>query len=367
MRGTGNSPRSSPRPSQGSSSRADSAAEKMRTSPTPGVCAAMPAAFFASASRSWPASGRTWIVASCDTEFCQPREACVMRIAVPADREARNVMMAITVTSARPAIEAAGTSGISRRSASASAPAACGSPSRESGWRLRRAVCDIRTVMSAPASSCASIENVQAAVAEDKPARVLELIHQREIVRRDDDGRAGLVELDEEPQEPARQRRIDIAGRLVGEQQFGPHDQRACDRGALLLAAGENRRQDVHAVAEADPAQKLDDLAAIRGIVAALHAQGQRDILVSGEMIEQAEILEDDADAAPEPGDRVLVERGRLFAEQADQSARRLQRQENELQQRRLAGAGGAGQELKALRLDVEAEIVEDLVAHPVA
>ena len=63
----------------------------------------------------------------------------------------------------------------------------------------------------------------------------------------------------------------------------------------------------------------------------------------------------------------VLVERGRLFAEQADQSARRLQRQENELEQRRLAGAGGAGQELKTLRLDVEAEIVEDLVAHPVA
>ena len=59
-----------------------------------------------------------------------------------------------------------------------------------------------------------------------------------------------------------RERRVDVAGRLVGEQQLGPRDQRAGDRGALLLAAGEDRRQHVHAVAEADPAQELDHLGA---------------------------------------------------------------------------------------------------------
>ena len=58
-------------------------------------------------------------------------------------------------------------------------------------------------------------------------------------------------------------RRIDVAGRLVGEQELRPRDHRARDRRALLLAAGQHRRQRIHAVAEADPVQQFDDLAAI--------------------------------------------------------------------------------------------------------
>ena len=45
------------------------------------------------------------------------------------------------------------------------------------------------------------------------------------------------------------QRRVDVAGRLVGEQQVGPHDERAGDGGTLLFAARENRRQHMHPVA----------------------------------------------------------------------------------------------------------------------
>jgi hypothetical protein len=43
-------------------------------------------------------------------------------------------------------------------------------------------------------------------------------------------------------------------------------------------------------------------------------------------MIEQAEILKDDADATAQPGDCVLAERRCVLAEQTDQAARRLQR-----------------------------------------
>ena len=52
------------------------------------------------------------------------------------------------------------------------------------------------------------------------PRRIL--IHQRDVVGRDDDGGAGLVEFDEQPQQPPRQCRIDVAGRLVGQQQLRP-------------------------------------------------------------------------------------------------------------------------------------------------
>ena len=67
-----------------------------------------------SASRSRPEVGRIWIVISRATSSCQPREESLMRMAAPAVSEARKVMMATTVTRARPAIEAAGTSAISR-------------------------------------------------------------------------------------------------------------------------------------------------------------------------------------------------------------------------------------------------------------
>ena len=112
-----------------------------------------------------------------------------------------------------------------------------------------------------------------------------------------------------------------VAGRLVGEQQLGPHDQRAGDRRPLLLAAGEHGGQHVHALAQPHPAQQLDHLVAVGRLLAALHAQRQGDVLVSGEVRQQPEILEDDADAAAQRGDRVLVEPGNVAAEQRDQPA----------------------------------------------
>jgi hypothetical protein len=50
---------------------------------------------------------------------------------------------------------------------------------------------------------------------QDKAAGVGVLIHERDVVGRDDDGSAGFVELDEQPQQAAREARVDIAGWLV--------------------------------------------------------------------------------------------------------------------------------------------------------
>ena len=52
-----------------------------------------------------------------------------------------------------------------------------------------------------------------------------------------DDGRAFLVELAEHPHHLLAMRGVEVAGRLVGEDQLGLADQGAGDGDALLLAA----------------------------------------------------------------------------------------------------------------------------------
>ncbi len=84
-------------------------------------------------------------------------------------------------------------------------------------------------------------------------------------------------------------------------------------------------------------------------------------------MFEQPEILEHDADAPAHAGQLVGVERRRVLVENRDAAARRLERQQHQPEQGRLAGARGAGQELKALRRDVERGVANDLRPQPIA
>ncbi len=103
------------------------------------------------------------------------------------------------------------------------------------------------------------------AVMQDEARRV-EPVHQGVIVGGDDHRGAEPVQLDEQPQQPVGDDRIDIAGRLVGEQQFGPADDGAGDGGALLLAAGQHLGIGMDAVAEPDPAEQVGDVLAVVGL-----------------------------------------------------------------------------------------------------
>ena len=73
----------------------------------------------------------------------------------------------------------------------------------------------------------------------------------------------GLVELDEQAQQPLRQSGIDVAGRLVGEQQLRPRDHRARDRRALLLAARRAPAAAPTCARRARPSSELHHLVAI--------------------------------------------------------------------------------------------------------
>src|SRR5262245_17083548 len=251
MRGTGRSSMTRPVPSHGSSRAADSVFEYGLTSRMPGTAAARAAAVATSASASRPGVGRTWMVTSRASSDCHSPAAALTSTTAPTVSDARNAMMATTATSARPAIESIGTIGVSsRRDDPISDPS--------SGWLVSIAI------------GLGSFIVMQPPIVQHQAAGI-ELIHQRDVVRGDDDGRPRLVELDEQPQQALGESGIHVAGRLVGEQQLRPRDHGARDGGALLLAAGKDRRQCPHAMAEPDPMQELRHLLAVALLAAPEH------------------------------------------------------------------------------------------------
>jgi len=73
------------------------------------------------------------------------------------------------------------------------------------------------------------------------------------VVRDEHDGPTAPVELPEERRDLGAGMAVEVAGRLVGEDQRGLRDQGAGDRHALLLPAAELGRLVVDSVAETQP------------------------------------------------------------------------------------------------------------------
>ena len=92
--------------------------------------------------------------------------------------------------------------------------------------------------------------------------------------------------------------RVEVAGRLVGEEQRRAVDEAASDGHALLLAAGQLRRVVVHAVAQADALQQgLGPLAGLAaGQVRRGVGQRHHDVVEGAGPAEQVEALKDEAD-----------------------------------------------------------------------
>ena len=95
------------------------------------------------------------------------------------------------------------------------------------------------------------------AILEPDQLRARRRADQADIVGRHDDRRAEPVERGEQTHQAVRHVGIDIAGRLVGNEQLGPVDHRPGDGDALLLPAGQRRRAGAGAVGEPDPGQHL--------------------------------------------------------------------------------------------------------------
>ena len=92
--------------------------------------------------------------------------------------------------------------------------------------------------------------------------------------------------------------RIQISGRLIGQQNGRLADQRTRHGHALLLAAGKLRGIMLHAVRHADALEHF--LHAFLSLRRAHTAIGERqfDVFINGEVADQIERLEDEADLA---------------------------------------------------------------------
>src|ERR1700720_643879 len=199
----------------------------------PGAWRMMAEAAATSASRSRPGTGRTWIVTSRPTSDCQSLAAPATNMAAPAASAARNVMMATTAPSDRPAIESLGTIGVGPRRAAKAETASRSAHDR------------------APVSK-GSLVDMQSSLVQHQTAGVV-FVHERNVVRGDNHRGPQSIELNEQPQQPLAEIGIDVAGRFVGEQQLRPCNHGARNCRPLFFAARQHRGQRVHALAETDP------------------------------------------------------------------------------------------------------------------
>ena len=162
---------------------------------------------------------------------------------------------------------------------------------------------------------------------------------QLRVVRDQHDRRpSGGVDRSQQLHDVPAVRAVEVAGRLVGEHDRRVVRQRAGERHALLLAAGQLRRIVVGAPGQSDFfEQPLGARADVR-CAGNLHRHG--DVLVGGERRNQMEELEDEADLLPaQLRQRVLVESGDVHVVDQHGAGRRRVQAGDQSEERRLAAA----------------------------
>ena len=197
-----------------------------------------------------------------------------------------------------------------------------------------------------------------AAVAEaDEAARMAAHIG---VVRHEHDGHALAVQLLEQAQDLGRGAAVEGAGGLVGEEQARAVHERAGDRDALLLAAGELHRPVMGAVREADAAERLQGALAAGPAVEARIDHRQFDIAEGVDARQQVELLEHEADlAVAQARQAVGVEALDRRAGEPVVAAGRPIEAADQVHEGGLARAGRPHDGDEIARLDVERHAVE--------
>src|SRR5581483_4130157 len=189
---------------------------------------------------------------------------------------------------------------------------------------------------------------------------LVRLLDHERVVPRAEDGRAGLArEACEEVRDGDRVRAVEARGRLVGEQEARPRRDRAGDRDAGPLALRQPGDPLRHALAEPDRLERVQRVAPRVG--RAPKHQRELDVLERGQVRDEARLLPDVRDrAAPRRRATGAVERGQLDAVDLDRSGVRKLEAGEEVQQRRLPGAGRARDRAQAPAVERRVEPGED-------
>ncbi len=137
---------------------------------------------------------------------------------------------------------------------------------------------------------------------------------------------------------------VEVAGRLVGDQDGGIVHQRPRDRDPLLLPARELAGIGPALGREADLGEHPHHPGGDGVAPGAGHLEGERDVLRGGAVLQQAEVLEHDAQAAAQLGHLVRPELADVVAGDPHLARRGLLLGEQQLHDGGLAGAGVAGE-----------------------
>lgn len=178
---------------------------------------------------------------------------------------------------------------------------------------------------------------------------------------RDDDRRAQPIQRREQVEQAMRHIGIDVSGRLIGDEQLRLTDDRPRNGNALLLSAGQRRWPGACAIGEANPGKHLSHRALDFRIALSGDAQRQGDIVESGKVPDEAEILEDNADTAAIIRQDVPWCIAEILAEQPDPAAGGAASEIEKLQERRLSRTGRSGEEIEAAFGQPEIEVAQDL------
>ncbi len=174
------------------------------------------------------------------------------------------------------------------------------------------------------------------------------------------DGAPFGVEVGEDREHVLGRVGVEVAGRLVGEDQRGVGDDRAGDRDALLLAAGELGGEVVQAVGHAHRRQRPFGAAAALGAVQAGVGERQFDVGERGGAGDEVEGLEDEAElAVAQVGELVLVEVVGVGAVDQVAPAGGDVEAAKDVHQRALAAAGAAHDRDEVAALDAQRDAAQ--------
>src|SRR6266849_2858176 len=239
---------------------------------------------------------------------------------------------------------------------SGTSPTTSASAAASATQRLRRCLMDLLTTSCRPHVARSRDDLVEAPARQ--PERAPHGRRQPIVVGRDHERRAVLlVQLEHELLDVLAGGRVEVAGRLVGEEKPGALGEGACHRHALLLAPGELPRPVREPLAEPDPLEQVGRPRARRGLWLAGDQARQHDVLQRGEVAQQVVELEDEADLAVAE-DRQLGLRAGEHVPPVEEEATpaRLVERSQEMEEGRLADPGLAHDGDALARLDLQVE-----------
>ena len=152
---------------------------------------------------------------------------------------------------------------------------------------------------------------------------------------------------------------VDVAGRLVRDDELGRMRQCAGHGHALLLAAGEELRVDVGLVFQMDQLQHVGHTLLDLSAADVGHVHGERDVLIDRHGGDEAEVLKDDAHLTAQIGDLVAADLRNILAVHQDTALAGLLLPEDELEQGGFACAGVAQQEDELAVVHMEVDVLQ--------